>query len=100
MGQKWGHGRNQQTPENKWKWTHNSKPMVHSESSPEREDHSISSLSKEDRSISNKQLNIPPERTRKTINPDWFFKKTNKIDKPLTRLKRKKERAVSAKIEA
>ena len=103
--------------------------MGHSESSAEREIPSIAGLSQETRIISNKQSNLTFKGTRIRItnkaqseqkkgnNKDqrrnkeskkiqkinetkrWFFETINKIDKPLTRLiKKKRERTQINKI--
>ena len=51
---------------NKWKWTHNNpKSMGHSESSPEKEVHSITGLPQKARKTSNKKSYPTPKRTSK-----------------------------------
>ena len=83
---KWDQGRNQKVSQNKWKWTHNPKPMGHSKSSPKREVHSNTGLPKEDRKISNKQPNPTSKRTRGTT--------TNKAQSRQKELNNKDQRRI------
>ena len=54
MGQQQDKGRSQKIPWNKWKWGHNNpKSVVHWESDPKREIHSITGLSQNTRKTSN-----------------------------------------------
>ena len=62
----WDQGGNQKVSGNKWKWTHNPKPMGNSKGSPEREVSSNTDLPAKDREIANKQPNPTSTRTRGT----------------------------------
>ena len=113
MGYQWDHRK--KFLGSKWKWTHNEQiSMGHSESSPEREVHSITGLPQEARKMSNKQSKFTPKITEITITnkAQWaegnkirveindketkkkksmksiasLFEKINQIDEPLTKL--------------
>lgn len=59
MGQQWNQGRNQKLPWDKWKWTHNSKSVGHSKSSPnKREIHSNMGLLQEARKTQTNSLTL------------------------------------------
>ena len=84
MGQQWNQGRNQKIPWNKWKWGHNNpKSVVHWESDPKREIHSITGLSQKKKEKEKEKAQIN--------NLTSHLKELDKKQQPKPKVSRRKE---------